>query len=81
MQVCSIKHHNTVMKNKILAQTFQMWVAMLDKRDVQRPGVSSVDFLPVDPARKQHFWEDLQKTETKHSRVLSLFITSAYLKF
>lgn len=43
------------MKNRILAQTFQMWMAKLDKRDVQRPGVSSADFLPVDPARKTAF--------------------------
>lgn len=55
MQVCSIKHHNTVIKNRILAQTFQIWVATLDKRDVHGPGVSSVDFLPVDPARKTAF--------------------------
>lgn len=50
-----MKHCNIIMKNRILTQTFQIWMAKLDKRDVQRPGVSSADFLPVDPARKTAF--------------------------
>lgn len=51
-QISHIKPPNIVMKNRILAQTFQMGVAKPHNNDVQRSGISnSADLQVEDPSR------------------------------
>lgn len=81
LQINHIKPPNIVMKNRILAQIFQMGVAKLPNNDVQRSGVSSSADLQVkNPSWTVTFLGETSANQERTQQTSLLIYTTCPLK-
>lgn len=80
LQINHIKLPNIVMKNRILAQIFQMGLAKLHNNDVQRSGVSkSADLQVKDPSWTVTFLGETSANQERTQQTSLLFYTKCPL--